>query len=487
MAIQRRQTRIAHRASGMLTAGLCAGILLSAAPDLAPAAFAQSAQPNTATEAAPDTAVDATADTPAASPPSDDPSQELQKKRAEAADEYQALARSMQLSQEKQNELQASIADLEKNSADTRQALVDSAARSKALEDKIAESEKKLASYRVREDEIRGSFRERRAVLAEVLGALERMGRNPPPALLVTPEDALASVRTAILLGAVVPGVRKETEKLAADLQELVDLRRDIANEKIAATSVLASQQEEAHRMELLLAQNARQSDENAAALASEKRRAEELAGKATSLKDLIGSLETEIASVRQAMADAAADEERQRELADQRRAELEQGQLPDKNRIAPAYLFSDLKGKLTLPAAGDVLRRFGDPDGTGHTANGMTVATAPGAVVTAPADGWVVFAGEFRSYGHMVILNTGDNYHVVLSGLDRVTTSQGRFVVSGEPVATMGEKRVASATALALETDRPTLYIEFRRNGQPVDSRPWWAGQDAGKAGNGT
>jgi len=105
--------------------------------------------------------------------------------------------------------------------------------------------------------------------------------------------------------------------------------------------------------------------------------------------------------------------------------------------------------------------------------------------VVTAPADGLVVFAGAFRSYGQMIILDAGDGYHLVISGMDTISTRQGKFVFSGEPLAVMGAKRVASATALALETDRPTLYIEFRKDGKPVDSRPWWTAKDTGKARN--
>ena len=116
-----------------------------------------------------------------------------------------------------------------------------------------------------------------------------------------------------------------------------------------------------------------------------------------------------------------------------------------------------------------------------------MTIATGPEALVTAPADGTVVFAGAFRSYGQMVILDTGDGYHMVLSGMDAIKTRQGKFVFAGEPLAVMGEKRVASATALALETNRPTLYIEFRKDGKPVDSRPWWTSKDTGKARNDT
>lgn len=421
-------------------------------------------------------------------PAADDAALALRQKRDEVGRELQELARSMRVSDEKAVELEESIAALSKTSESLKQALIESAARRKELERKIAAGEKKLAELGVSEDKIRHSFKDRRAILAEVLAALQRMGRNPPPALLVSPEDALASVRTAILLGAVVPGIRKETEKLAADLAELVRLRTEGEKETETLVATIASRQEEERRMDLLLVENDRLSRQNSLELATEKRRAEELAARASSMEGLIASLETEIRSVREAADRARAEEERLRKLSDEQRQkarELAASSLPDKNRIAPAYAFSDLKQKLELPAAGEILRQFGDPDGTGHEAKGMVIASAPGSLVTAPADGWVVYAGEFRSYGQMIILNTGDGYHVVLSGMDRINTGQGKFVLSGEPLAVMGEKRVASATALALETDRPTLYIEFRKDGKPVDSREWWTGSGSGKAQN--
>ncbi|WP_419178318.1 murein hydrolase activator EnvC family protein [Ciceribacter selenitireducens] len=421
-------------------------------------------------------------------PATDDAALALRQKRDEVGRELQELARSMRVSDEKAAELQESIAALAKTSESLKQALIESAARRKDLERKIAAGEKKLADLGIREDEIRASFKDRRAILAEVLAALQRMGRNPPPALLVSPEDALASVRTAILLGAVVPGIRHETEKLAADLGELLRLRMEGQKETETLVATMSSRQEEERRMDMLLVENDRLSRKNTLELATEKRRAEELAARASSMEGLISSLETEIRSVREAAEKARAEEERLKRLSEEQRQkarELAASSSPDKNRIAPAYAFSDLKQKLELPAAGEILRQFGDPDGTGHEAKGMVIASAPGSLVTAPADGWVVYAGEFRSYGQMIILNTGDGYHMVLSGMDRVSTSQGKFVLSGEPLAVMGEKRVASATALALETDRPTLYIEFRKDGKPVDSREWWTGSGSGKAQN--
>ena len=414
----------------------------------------------------------------------------LQKKRDDTRAELEALSQTMTLSTDKVKALEDGIAALDKSSASLREALIESAARRKAIDKDIARGESRLAELQVRSDMIHGSLRERRGLLAEVLAALQRMGRNPPPALLVTPEDALASVRSAILLGAVVPGIRRETEKLAADLDELTTLSAHIRTERETLTAAIASSMEEERRMDLLIVENDKASRRSAGELDAERRRTEELAARATSLESLIGSLETEITSVRDAATAARVEEERRRLMSDEQRQkarELAESGVPDKNRIAPAYAFSDLKKKLELPVAGTILRQFGDADGTGHPARGMTVAVEPGALVTAPADGSVVFAGAFRSYGQMIILNTGDGYHLVMAGMDQVKTRQGKFVFAGEPLAVMGEKRVASATALALETDRPTLYIEFRKDGAPVDSRPWWTATSSGKARNDT
>jgi septal ring factor EnvC (AmiA/AmiB activator) len=417
-----------------------------------------------------------------------DPAVELEKKRDQTRSELDALSKTINLSSSKVAELQKSIEDLDKSTSSVRQALIDSAARRKSLEKQILESEKKLADLGVKEDAVRQSLHERRGLLAEVLAALQRMGRNPPPALLVTPDDALASVRSAILLGAVVPGIRKETDKLAADLGNLASLQAASAAEKAGLTTTITNSLEEERRMDLLLAENEKLSRSNTAELNAERQRSEELAGKATSLESLVASMESEISSVRQATAAARQAEENRRLLTDEQRAQakaLADSGVPDKNRIAPAYPFGELKAKLELPVAGDILRQFGDADGTGHEAMGMTLATNPETVVTAPADGLIVYAGAFRSYGQMIILDAGDGYHLVLSGMETMNARQGKFVFAGEPLAVMGAKRVASATALALETNRPTLYIEFRKDGKPVDSRPWWTAKDTGKARN--
>lgn len=438
----------------------------------------------------PTAAQDAPAASGAAKATPPDPAADLAVRRDSTASELEALSKTITLSRDRSEALEKTIAEIDKSNETLRDALVDSAAKRQEFERRISDGERTLGDLRVKEDVVRRSLRARRGLLAEVLAALQRMGRNPPPAILVTPEDALGSVRSAILLGAVVPEIREQTDSLVADLKALADIRSGIAREREELTAAMTARLEEERRMSMLVAEKEKLRQRNAADLAAEQRKAEELALQAENLGGLISSLENEISSVREAAAAARAEEEERRRMSEAEREaarELARSAVPDKNRIAPAYVFSELRERLAYPVAGSLVRRFGDADGTGHSLQGIMLETNAGALVTTPADGWIVYAGSFRSYGQMIILNAGDGYHIVLAGMENVSVRPGQFVVAGEPVAAMGAKRVASAAALALETDRPTLYIEFRKDGKPVDSRPWWTAAEVGRARNDT
>ncbi len=117
----------------------------------------------------------------------------------------------------------------------------------------------------------------------------------------------------------------------------------------------------------------------------------------------------------------------------------------------------------------------------------GDMVATQSAAIVTAPSDGSVLYAGPFRSYGQLLILNAGDGYHVVLAGMSRISVALGQSVLAGEPIGAMGETRLASASDEPGENAAPELYVEFRKDGKPVDPAPWWADRLSGRTGNGT
>lgn len=403
---------------------------------------------------------------------------ELEQQKQSSNLELRSLAEQSAAAERALAVLDQDIAALRDDQRELDEKIEQTAARRAELDERIAAGEASMAGLSERQEAVRLSLISRRAVLAEVLGALQRIGRDPPPALLVSPEDALSSVRSAILLGAVVPEIRAETEALAADLKELAALRQAIALERGTLAKALEENEAEERRLAELASEKMALEAESRRRLDRERQRAEALSVRSAELEAVIATLATEIDRLKQA-AEAArrAEEERQRRLAEQleRARAYAAAALPDKNRIAPAYAFSKLTGTLVRPVQGDSVRRFGEDDGAGHGLTGEIIATGQDAVVRAPADGWVVHAGPFRSYGQVVILDTGDNHHVVLAGMEDIRVGPGQFVLSGEPLAAMGKTRFAGSAALTLVSERPTLYIEFRKDGQPVDPRKWW------------
>ncbi len=128
-----------------------------------------------------------------------------------------------------------------------------------------------------------------------------------------------------------------------------------------------------------------------------------------------------------------------------------------------PSPLVAGLAG---LPVAGRVTREFGAP-GEAGPARGLTIAAPPGARVVAPCAGRVAFAGAFRSYGQLLILDCGDGLHAVLSGFARLDATTGDRAAAGEPLGILGEAGTGG---------RAALYLELRRHGQVADPRPWLA-----------
>ena len=211
-------------------------------------------------------------------------------------------------------------------------------------------------------------------------------------------------------------------------------------------------------------------SERNAGA---ERERAAELARRAGTLKELIDRMEREIAGARRAAEEARKAEEAQ---AREVRERFAQAAFRDPARLAPKIPFAEAKGMLPRPVSGATSREFGVPDGYGGTTRGISIATRPKAVVVSPADGWVAFAGPFRSFGQLLIINAGGGYYLLLAGMDQINVEVGQFVLAGEPVAIMGQTSSVSPAAGAIETNDPVLYIEFRKDGGSVDPGPWWA-----------
>jgi len=403
------------------------------------------------------------------------------RKRAREA-ELEAIHLSIGVSEKRQTALAEEIAAIEADRAALNAELIGTAEALRTTEDEIRAREARLLELGARSDAIRLSLRERRAVLGQVLAALQRMGRAPPPALLARPEDALAAIRGSILAGAVLPHVREEAEALAADLDELMRLKHGIAAERDALSSRYALLGDQRARVDLLVRSKRAQAAETQAALRAERDKASGLAASARTLEELIGSLGTDMAA-----AEAARRAEEARLAARGEPAapsQTPEERLKDTGRIAPALPFAQARGLLPLPVAGDTLLAYGDTDEVGAKSQGVSIATRPGARVVAPADGWIIYSGPFRSYGEVLILNAGDGYHVVLAGMDAADVELGQFVLAGEPIATMGATRLASLTEIGHSSAQPVLYVEFRKDGSSIDPTPWWAARKVNEVG---
>jgi septal ring factor EnvC (AmiA/AmiB activator) len=378
---------------------------------------------------------------------------------------------------EAEKQLRSEIEAIGEDRRKLNQALIDTAAQIRSVETRIVGTEARLGELQASEDDIRKSLDGRRAMIGEVLAALQRIGRRPPPAVMVRPEDALEAVRTAVLLGAVLPQMRQEADALASDLVEMVRLRAEIAGEREHMAHDLAALSDQKGRMDLLVAERQRRQGEVEKALDGERQRAVQLARQADNLKDLIARLEHGLDS-----AGRAARKAEQAEGRPETRSDL--AVLKDPGRLGPAVAFASAKGMLPMPVNGIRVKDFGAPDGAGGSEKGISVASRAGAQVTAPCDGWVVYAAPYRSYGQLLILNAGGGYHVVLAGMGRISVDLGQFVLTGEPVAVMGNgPQVASAVMTGMPgASQPVLYIEFRKDGSPVDPTPWWATTDSEK-----
>lgn len=357
------------------------------------------------------------------------------------------------------------------------QQLIDTAARVRGIEERVSQTQERLAPLDASEKSLRTSLAGKHGVIAEILAALQRIGRHPPPVMMVRPEDALQSVRSAILLGAVLPELRHEAGVLVGDLQELSRLRKEIDSERDRLKTDLASVGEERQRLSLLIGERQKQQASTEQALDAGRKRAGELARQAGDMKDLIARLEEGLDPATRAARQATRTEAERKALDS--RPDL--AALKDPGRLAPALAFASTKATLPLPVNGVRLKDFGASDGLGGSERGMSVATRANAQVTAPCDGWVVYSGPFRNYGQLLILNAGGGYHVLLAGMSRISVDLGQFVLTGEPVAVMGGG-AQQASAIATGSNQPVLYVEFRKDGVPVDPGPWWAASEAEK-----
>ncbi len=435
-----------------------------------------------------------------------DPAAELRRVEQRLADERAA-------EQELRDKREALAAELRR----VREQVIESAAAIQDTEETLSRLEERLAALREERARMGAALERRDRQMAQVLTAIQRLAWRPTEALIVQPTPPADTVRSAILLRAAVPRIEENARALVGALERVRGLDAAITAQQ-AEIGEHAEALRVAHtRLQGLFDRKSALQRDTLEREREAARRVDRLGREASDLRDLIARLEAE-RQRREAMeAERRAAEARRRALAERRRmmdleqarrlahlqeareaAEREQAALADQaaepvredpspESVAPAASppdavtlaavptapprsFAQGRGGMPMPVRGRLVTRFGEADDLGAESQGIAVRSRVEAQVVAPYDGTVAFAGPFRGYGLLLIIEHTDGYHSLLAGMNRIDSRVGQTVRAGEPVGVMGG-------------GDPTLYIELRRNGRPINPLPWMAaGTDTGK-----
>lgn len=434
--------------------------------------------------------------------------------RDSARAKLEAQRNKLQSTTSKAQNLEVSVGDLRREREKLNLRLMETAALIQKSESRLTSIEARLDELRTQEQMVRGSLAQRRGQIAKLLAVLQRMGRNPPPVMMTHRDDALAMVRSAMLLAAAFPGLSKQALALANRLKELVRVMTDIEEEGKRLKAETQSLMDARTRLSGLMTQKKSSLQARQNELRTVREAAAEIARDVDSLQDLIATIDKKTetrqiaahnSKVENQLNSAASRGRLGTAINERPRVPVEQDpglvreagpdrapRDPDKEvevavlapsaagfgrtsaaRIEPAIPFHLAKAKLPQPTSGKLVLNYDETTRHGSKSKGIVFETRHGAQITSPCDGWIVYAGSFRSYGQLLIINAGGGYHVLLAGMTRIDVQPGQFVLAAEPVGTMSE--AAPTVKMSSSETSPVLYVEFRKDGRPIDPTPWW------------
>ncbi len=347
-----------------------------------------------------------------------------------------SVQHSLEQEKRRQDALKGQLAGIKSELEATRSSLVSLAEEIQQNEESLGFLEKKIEALTLEEQTLTQKLEQDYSSIADLILALERMRRIPPEALIVRPGAPLQTAQSAMLLHSILPAVDKRATQLSADLRRLADIGDTLAKDKAEALAKQKALEEKRASMQALIDKREKLYSNTQKDYAQHKKTVEQLSREAQTLMDLLARLEQE----------------------DQRRSAG-----PEAQRVAQIYGSGVPEaGAARLPVAGYITEAFGFLNSIGAASQGLTIESRPGSLVVAPMGGVVRFAGTFKNYGNMVIIEHKDGYHSLIGGLDRISTGEDSRVKPGEPI---GQLPVSSSRGR-----NPALYYELRHKGQPVN-----------------
>ena len=382
---------------------------------------------------------------------------------ATAGKRLDEVEKALRAGKRKAEELKRQASQLEREMAAIHQGLVAAALIIQDYEQRVAMIKQRLAELESQQAEKQASLKGQRVTMGRVLVALQRIARHPPEALIAQRISPADTVRSAILLRATVSELGLKAQRMRDDIQTLNAAKAEALEQRTELTRIFDVLEKQRSSLRNMLGQKSRLSRRTVAKSDAAERQVKKLAGEAASLRELMVRLES-IRKKREA-------EARVLEEAEVKHKKLTAAGVPSESEEKPPSGVTSkpitlARGTLRYPVVGRLIERFGQTSEGGLTANGITIVTTLGAQVVAPYEGRVVFAGKFRGYGQLLIIEHSEGYHSLLAGMAQIDTLIGQWVLVGEPVGVMGRAG----------GKRPSLYVELRQNGQPKNPLPWLA-----------
>lgn len=337
-----------------------------------------------------------------------------------------------------------------------------SAVQVRRADEAVSEAAQKVVVLEATRRAAQARLQERAAALTPLLPLAERLGMFPAETLLAMPVPPEQAMRGLSVLQTLARTVERQAAAARAEIAAVELAQRELE----AALPQLRSAQSEQRLKSALLdreveqarAERARNDD----AAADEARRAAAEATRAESVGDALDAM-----AAARARAEQLLKRDAERAAAQRRTVALQLAQKRQAEVSAPRGPGIQPGGGALVPVAGPLVRRWGETTDAGP-ARGMAFRAPPNGRVVSPCTGRVAFAGPFRSFGVLVILDCGGKYHFVLAGLERLDVEAGAAVRPGDPLGTMPDWDPT------VPGRRPVLYLELRRDGDPVDPAPY-------------
>ena len=372
--------------------------------------------------------------------------------------EQQVFEKSME-----HKKLQAQATQISLELSEVSKKMIQTAKQLQNNEEKLSKMEKQLAL--LEEDLISAEkdFDKDDKNLIKTITALQNLALKPTESLLVQPLNPVDVIRSAMILRETIPHLESRANTVRNKLINIKNKKNRIEQQIKEISKQKAVMSEEHKRINSLLKQ--KHSLRNLVEIKSEKakKNVDKLASQAQDLRDLLAKLE------KQRLEKERLEQEKRRKEEEARKRKLEEKQSDDLIKYETKAItniasgFEKAKGSLPLPARGNIITKYGEEKAKGISAKGITIASRNQAQVISPFDGNVIFSGPFRGYGNMIIIEHGDGYLSLLSGLETLNVELGQMLLAGEPVGVMPSG------------GKSELYVEIRKNNQPINPAAWF------------